>query len=67
MSATRVRALEMLEMSFEAKTPVTGSRIVVGIGIVPSANAIMRGTMISMVLTMSRSPGIVHRLEVGMK
>jgi hypothetical protein len=63
MSASRVRVERTFETSSVLGTHATGLRTVIKSGIAPSANAIRRGTMIIMALTMTSLTDVVLHLE----
>jgi hypothetical protein len=63
MSTTKVRVERTCGTSFVPETCVTGSRTIAKNEIALSANAAMRGTMISMALTKTNPTDVVLRLE----
>jgi hypothetical protein len=67
MSTARVKVERTFRTSFQPGTLVTGSRIMAKIEIVLSASTVMRGTMISMVPTMTNLPNVILRLEAIMQ
>jgi hypothetical protein len=64
---TRVRANKTFGTFFVPRMLAAGSRTVAKIEIMLSMSTTMRGTMISMVPTMTSPPGVILRLEAKMR